>query len=301
MTQPITVDICICTFRRASLGDTIMSLARMALPQAAARIIVADNDTIPSARVLVEQVVPQVPFPVLYLHCPASNISLARNACLDAATAQYLAFVDDDEIVDPHWLSTLLARAEESRADVVLGPVEAVYDASMPDWLRRGRFHSAAPVVDRGEIRTGYTCNVLIRRSPRFDGERFDLGLGRSGGEDTDYFRRLHHAGARLVEAPSALVYEPVTPSRAGLGWLLRRRIRSGQSHGMGFREHRLAPRLRVMGLALSKVAYCLTLTALTVSSPVRWRSTLLRAALHAGVVGGVLGARQQPLYGAAS
>jgi len=294
----VTVDICVCTFRRASLADTVMSLARMTLDGIAASIIVADNDTVPSARPLVEELAAQVPFPVLYLHCPASNISLARNACLEAATATYAAFVDDDEVVDPLWLSTLVARAEESGADVVLGPVQAVYDVAMPDWLRRGNFHSVAPVLVGGEIRTGYTCNVLIRRSARFADMRFDLGLGRSGGEDTDYFRRFYEAGARLVGAPTAVVYEPVTPSRADLGWLLRRRVRSGQSHGMGLREHSYVARLRVMGVASSKVAYCIAMAAVTVFSPVRWRSNLLRAALHVGVVSGVLGTRQQQLYG---
>lgn len=298
MTEPVSVDICVCTFRRASLADALISLARMTLGDIAVRVIVADNDGVPSARTLVELLGTQMPFAVTYLHCPAANISLARNACLDAASADFLAFVDDDETVDPDWLVTLVGEAQRTGADVVLGPVEAIYDASMPDWLRSGNFHSTAPVSVRGEILTGYTCNVLLRRSARFAGFRFDLGLGKSGGEDTDYFRRLHEAGARLVAAPAALVYEPVPPSRAGLGWLLKRRLRSGQSHGMGFRGQGLTSRLKVVGLASSKVAYCATLTAVTAFSPVLWRRNLLRAALHAGVVAGVIGVRQARLYG---
>jgi hypothetical protein len=33
----------------------------------------------------------------LYVHAPARNISIARNACLDAADAPLIAFIDDDE------------------------------------------------------------------------------------------------------------------------------------------------------------------------------------------------------------
>jgi succinoglycan biosynthesis protein ExoM len=295
---PARIDICVCTFRRASLAETLLSIGRITMTGIEARLIVADNDGVPSAQPLVEQIAQQLPFPVLYLHCPAGNISIARNACLDAANADFVAFVDDDETVGENWLVDLLAAAEASGADVVLGPVEALYDPASPDWLRRGNFHSTAPVLVSGEIVTGYTCNVLVRRTPAFNLERFDLALGRSGGEDTDYFRRLHAIGARIAQAPSAVVYEPVPPSRARFGWLLNRRIRSGQSHGMGFRGLGMAARLRVMALAATKAAYCVVMTGITLPSPVLWRRNLLRAALHLGVAGGVLGAPQAQLYG---
>jgi glycosyltransferase involved in cell wall biosynthesis len=52
---------------------------------------------------------------------------VARNACLDAATAPLVAFIDDDQVASPEWLVALVGTLESSNADVVLGPVQAVY------------------------------------------------------------------------------------------------------------------------------------------------------------------------------
>jgi succinoglycan biosynthesis protein ExoM len=295
--RPASVDICVCTFRRPFLAETLRSIANLQVRGLAVRVIVADNDAVPSAQPLVELMGRRMPFPLLYLHAPMSNISVARNACLDAAAADFVAFVDDDETVSENWLIELVRTAVTSEADVVLGPVQAEYDAG-PRWLADGDFHSAAPVRVGGDILTGYTCNVLIRRRGAIVAQRFDLGLGQSGGEDTDYFSRLHDdLGARIAEAPTAIVHEPVPPSRATLGWLLRRRFRSGQTHGA---------RLRVAGhpvvasaaAAMTKIAYCAIMTLATVLSPVGWRRNLLRGALHVGTLAGLAGTRQAALYG---
>ena len=76
----------------------MQSLDRQALPEGvAARAIVIDNDETPSACDRVEAIAQTLSIPVKYVHAPANNISIARNAGLDAATAQWIAFIDDDE------------------------------------------------------------------------------------------------------------------------------------------------------------------------------------------------------------
>src|SRR3954471_8661560 len=107
----VSVDICICTFRRPFLAETLRSLAALEREGTDVRLIIADNDKVPSAKSLVDQAREGFPFPVTYLHAPSSNICIARNACLDAALADYVAFIDDDETVSPQWLSCLLAAA----------------------------------------------------------------------------------------------------------------------------------------------------------------------------------------------
>ncbi len=295
--HPVSVDICVSTFRRPFLAETLDSIGQLAIDGFAVRVIVADNDAIPSARPLVERLAPDFPFPLVYLHAPASNISVARNACLEAARARYVAFVDDDELVSPRWLRELVGTAEASGAAAVLGPVRAIYDETTPDWMRRGDFHSAAPVEVRGAIRTGYTCNALLRWSAPFTGLRFDPALGRSGGEDTDFFYRLNDLGGTIISAPAAVVYEPVPPERARLGWLLRRRHRAGQTHGMRLLGSG-AGGVRALALAAGKAGYCLLMLGLTLPSAVGWRRNLLRMVLHLGVLKGLFGGRQAVLYG---
>jgi len=292
-----SVDICICTFRRPFLVETLKSIGSLRVNGLSVRVIVADNDFVPSAAPTVELIGRQFPFPMTYVHAPAANISVARNACVDTADADFIAFVDDDETVSENWLHYLIDVAIGQDVGVVLGPVHAAYDEVAPSWMQRGDFHSTAPVVVGDEIVTGYTCNVLIRWSGATKAQRFDLALGRSGGEDTTFFYRLHDLGVKFAVAPEAIVNEPVPPSRATLAWLLHRRFRSGQTYGARLLEER-QPLSRALVLAGAKIAYCLAASAITLFSPVAWRRNLLRATLHIGVVAGLLRSRQAELYG---
>ncbi len=104
-----------------------------------------------------------LPLRIEYIHAPAGNVALARNACLDHAHAPLIASIDDDEIADAHWLARLHQGLQ--LLDVVFGPVQAQYAIDTPEWMRRGDFHSKVPVLRRdGRCDTGYTANVLLRR-----------------------------------------------------------------------------------------------------------------------------------------
>jgi len=295
------VDIGICTFRRPELERTLRSLANLAVPaEVAVRIIVADNDATPSARPVVDGLRPLLPFVVHYVHCPAANISVARNACLDNSDGDFLAFIDDDEQASTEWLLLLLMMADATQADAVLGPVRAQYEADAPDWMRRGDFHSTAPVWVNGEIRTGYTCNVLLRRaSPAIAGRRFNLALGETGGEDTEYFTHIHRAGAKISFAANAFVEETVTPGRARLSWLAKRRYRMGQTHGRLLAGNTpFVKRPAQMVLATAKAGFC-GLVSLGLSPLAIQRNRYgLRAVLHLGVISGLMGVREIRQYG---
>ena len=297
--EAIRVDICVCTYRRDFVRQTLRSLAALDTSGLAVRVVVTDNDVVPSARAIIEAEQRDLPFPLTYVHAPASNISVARNACLDAASGDFVAFVDDDEVVDRGWLRALVDMARAKTADVVLGPVTAVYDAAQPGWVVDGDFHSTRPVLVNGAIITGYTCNVLIRWTALARAQRFDVALGKSGGEDTEFFSRLHERGALIVEAPDARVLEPVPDARARMGWLMSRRLRAGQTHGAWLGRARSRQRAVAMAVALAKVSYCLVATAVTAPSAVLWRRNFLRATLHFGVMRGLAGARPAVLYGA--
>lgn len=297
----LRVDIAVCTFRREALGDTLASLAHLVVPEGVRlRIIVADNDAEPSARERVEAARTRMPIDLVYVHCPAGNISIARNACLDAADADFLAFVDDDETVEPLWLDRLLAEAAASGADVVLGSVQAVYAPEAPGWMRRGDFHSTHPVWVKGEIRTGYTCNVLMRlAAPSIADRRFDLALGRSGGEDTAFFDQVHAAGGRIGFARDAWVREPVPASRARFSWLAQRRLRMGQTHGQILAErHEGVARWTAAIRATAKCTVCLAAALGLAVLPVRRNRFFLRGLLHAGVIAGLFGSRTIEPYG---
>lgn len=296
-----SIDVGVCTFRRPELADTLRSLDAMDMPEGFdVSIVVADNDDTPTARDLVTALSRELTVPIRYQHAPARNISIARNACLDASTADFVAFIDDDETATPAWLAELVAMAEASDAAAVLGPVRAHYRPDAPDWMRRGDFHSTLPVWVRGEIQTGYTCNVLLRMgSGSLRGRRFSLARGQTGGEDTEFFDQMHKSGGRIAFAPEAWVDEVVPRTRAAFDWLGRRRFRVGQTHGhlLG-RNARGIGLVKQVGLASAKAIYCFASALPVLISPVRRNRSVLRGIMHVGVVSGLVGIREIRLYG---
>lgn len=300
----IPIEICICTFHRPHIAETLRSLAVLKLrSEWEVWVIVADNDEAPSAREIVEEAARATPFPVQYIHAPARNISIARNACLNAATAPYVAFIDDDELVTPNWLMAMMEKMESSKSDVVLGPVQALYGADCPDWIREGDFHSNVPVMNEKKTFTGCsTGNALLRRtSSAIKNLRFRRELGNTGGEDTLFFSAIQKAGGHIDYAPDGLITEIVPKNRATFMWLMKRRFRSGQTHAVLLLESDIDGLWSHIGnilLAAAKVVYCGIAAILNIVNPARMRYWLLRGALHAGVVLRLFGKAEIVQYG---
>lgn len=293
-----TVDVGVCTFRRPGVVDTLRSLGAQQIPDGVRlRVIVADNTSDQEARARVEDLAPSLPIEVRYLHAPERNICIARNACLDAATADFVGFLDDDEQAAPAWLSKMLAEAANGW-DAVLGPVRATYQPTAPAWMLEAEPHSTAPVQVGGRILKGYAGNVLIRRAAvEARGLRFDLRLGRQGGEDDDFFYRLTDSGGAIGYAEEAVAFEDVPADRASLAWLLKRSFRTGQTHARRLAQRpSLAMRLRNAVIASGKAGLCSVASA-TSFTVVRRNKWMLRGALHAGVVSGLAGRKTLEMY----
>jgi len=297
----LLIEICVCTFRRPSLAETLHSLGRQVLPEGTTlRIIVADNDQTPSAQDLVTRVAHDLPFHVHYVHAPSRNISLARNACLDAAKGEFLAFIDDDEVAPPNWIADLYALIVEGPYDAVFGPAMAEYPDSAPEWIKQADYHSNMPTRRNGTVQTGHTCNALIRtNAPCFAGQRFLLEKGRTGGEDTEFFFRAWRAGAHFAISDIAKVYEPVEPSRLAFRWIAKRKFRSGITYGR-LERGRLSLAKAAVSLCVTilKIAYCLLRALLGVFSSTTRNFWLLRAVFHSGVITSILSVKEQELYG---
>ena len=295
------VDVCICTYRRPAIAEALRSLARQqGCDGVRLRVVVADNADDTAARELIETTARELGLDAVYVHAPARNISIARNACLDAAAAEWLAFLDDDEIASPIWLSSLLCEAASEQWDAILGPVQAVYPKTAPAWVRDGNFHSTRPVFVRGRIETGYTGNVLIRRAAiTREGLRFRTELGRSGGEDEDFFNRLRDAGGRIGFARGAVAYETIPAERMTLGWLIRRNFRAGQTYGARQRARSAGgiARSRALALAAAKLSACAVAAAVHAPLAMRRNRFVSRAALHCGVVARLAGLKEVKLY----
>ena len=196
------------------------------------RLVVVDNDPDGSARATVDELRPSIDLDIDYRHETRRGIPFARNAVLDAATectSDFIAFVDDDEIVDTHWLEHLLATLRSHDADVVTGPVVSDLEGDPPAWLVDGGFFDSARHATGTKLHEAWTNNVLFTTAMirRFD-LRFDERLAMTGGSDAHFFRRVADAGATIVWCAEAIVRETVPTSRLDPRWLRRRSWRYG-------------------------------------------------------------------------
>lgn len=228
------VSVCICTYQRpAWLKHALESLRPSLSSGELAEIIVVDNDPAGSAADLVRASSFDGGIQLRYVHEPARNISTARNTALREASAEWIAFIDDDEFASPGWLGNLIATAERHDAAVALGPVVPAYGANVPAWVTRGAFferrrHLTGTIVGWHDARTG---NALFRKSLVASMTApFSESFGLTGGEDSEFFRRLEQQGKKMVWCDEAIVYEHVPAERATTGWMLRRSFRTGQT-----------------------------------------------------------------------
>jgi succinoglycan biosynthesis protein ExoM len=250
------ISVCICTLKRSSVIGTLDSIAEQTLPSdVEIEAIVVDNDVERSAEGLVSAWAAGARIPVTYAVEPERNIALARNRALSLARGEKLAFIDDDEVATPFWLSTLLAAQKRYAADVVIGRVDAIYPPGAARWL------VGADPLSRNWGPSGTVCtmgssaNALVSRKIIEKGSiGFDPAFGRTGGEDTDFFGRLCASGAKIVVEHEAVVREWVSPDRLERAYLCRRAIRAGQSYGaVRLRQLSRAGRLVFITATLAK------------------------------------------------
>jgi glycosyltransferase involved in cell wall biosynthesis len=243
------------------------------------------------------------PWPLEYVVEPKRGISSARNTGVrHAGAVDFVAFVDDDEWVEPTWLAELQRAQARTQAQVVVGPVIPVFDEIPPSWFAKGRFLAAQAYPQDEQLDFGYAGNALVHKSVlEPPGAPFSERFGLLGGEDTHFFMRVYLRGAKLVWAADARVYESIPASRMSVSWLLRREYRRGNTLSLCLRElEDSGPR------RLKRVAHGLVQlgqgAVLVVAAPVFGRYMLVRGlqrgAFGAGLITG-LGAHVYEEYGA--
>lgn len=82
---------------------------------------------------------------------PNGGVGSARNAGLDAAAGEYVAFLDSDDAYEPNFLKTLLTLAKRESAPVVCGSVREVYPEKngeeKADILKAGVFRTQEDIL----------------------------------------------------------------------------------------------------------------------------------------------------------
>jgi hypothetical protein len=158
----------------------------------------------------------------------------ARNSGVEAASADLVAFVDDDAEPSPSWLAGLAAGFQDPRVVAVGGDAEPVWEGSPPAWFPDEYLWvvgcSYRGMARDGSVRNPLGCNMAFRRDVLVTVGGFDQMLGRIGNvpfglEETELCVRLIKAdpSARIVIVSDASVRHHVPPGRQRPAYFLQR------------------------------------------------------------------------------
>jgi GT2 family glycosyltransferase len=229
--------------RPESLASCLDSLAALSYPRY--EIVVVDNaPSTPATAELVERVRaggtdgPAVRPAVRYAREDRRGPSWARNRGLDLARGEIVAFVDDDVLLDPHWLAELVRGfGAGSNVACVTGPiVPRELETPAQIWLEQyGGFCKgfARRIYDLAAHRPadrlfpytvgkfGSGANMAFRTAALRGLGGFDPALGPAtpalAAEDIALFFQVIEAGFQLVYEPGAIVYHAHSPDYARL------------------------------------------------------------------------------------
>ncbi len=263
--------VAVCTAKRPVMFRACLeSLINQAVPPGwKAEIIVVDNDAEPRSEPIVGDMAARSPFPLAYVHEPKQGIPFARNSAIEASLrsgAEWIAFIDDDEVADNNWLQALMEVASTTKADILHGRTLYNYPPLCKKWM---------PEKKRSRRKTGdqlvcaSTNNVMFRtrlvNSTHF-GLRFDTGKALTGGSDTAFFYKAADNGARIIYVAHAVVTENVPEERCTYKWRMKRYYRcSANSSSIEIsRKGRLLSALhlipKLVGSLVESMAICLLL-----------------------------------------
>lgn len=170
------------------------------------------------------------------------GLSGARNAGVAAASADVVAFLDDDAVAAPEWLASMLASYRDEHVLGVGGTVVPEWEASRPPWFPAefdwvvGCSYTGLR-TSPGPIRNPIGANMSFLREAIVDSGGFSTRVGRVGTkpvgcEETELALRIagRHPSGCIVQEPGAVVRHHVPRERASWRYFRQRCWAEGRS-----------------------------------------------------------------------
>ena len=225
--------------RAGTLGELLESIRRLRdLAETRPEIIVADNNSQDETRAIAERFAASLPGQIKIIRVTKPGKSATLNEALRLASGDYVAFLDDDVVVDQNWLSSLedfLLRGEFQAGQGKIGLHSP--DADDPKTRQLVSLYRTVPQLDHGpdveEVHSLNGANCFIARELLYRVGGFDerLGPGASGtSEDVDLARRLSQIGIRMGYARDCIVYHRIDRQRLCKNYFKQVHRRQGRS-----------------------------------------------------------------------
>ncbi len=234
------IDLVVPTIGRPSLAALLTSIAASRGPRPQ-RIYVVDDRRDPTADLPIGPHDDDFMRRIAVRRGAAAGPAAARNSGWRAADAPWIAFVDDDVLVDEDWLERLADDTSNAAPDVAgsQGRVRVPLPAGRrpTDWERNVAGLATAQWI---------TADCAYRRADLLASGGFDARFPRAYREDADLGLRLQARGKRIIPG-SRGVRHPVRPAH----WMVSVGLQAGNAddvvmtalHGATWRARAGAPR----------------------------------------------------------
>ena len=237
------ISVCVCTYNRAQmLSGCLQSLMELRTSSHFdVEIIVIDNNSSDNTKDVVLRHAMDGKIRLLYFHEATQGLSAARNRAVQEARGDYLAFLDDECIVQANWIEIVVATIEEFQPLIIGGPYTgAIPPGNVPAWFKSeyGNAYFVAHNFSRGfqQLFRASGGNIFLHRKV-FEAHHFDERFGVKGNE-LKLGEEIVLQNRFLSANPNTMVfYEPqmevahfILPHKMRLSYFSKRMIEAGAS-----------------------------------------------------------------------
>lgn len=230
--------------RSQYLSDLLETLFMQKVGTIDWEIIVVDNASTDDTHQLVEEKINKSPIPLRYVYEPNPGLHQCRHRGTREAIGEIIAFLDDDTILSPEWISGIDLILSQ-KADAVVSKILPKWEVPPPKWLSKliinGKF-SYLTLLDLEDDPKQidpllvWGASFFIRRSLIYeiggfhpDGMPPELIKFRGDGE-LGFFRKFKHHGYIAWYEPNSIAYHRVSSKRMSLEYLCQRSFNEGIS-----------------------------------------------------------------------
>ena len=251
--ESILITVALCTHNHADrLARTLADLGKLTPPYSPWEILLVDNAcTDETPKLLADTTWRPQGVSVRIIRENRLGLSNARNRAIKESRGKYLLFVDDDETPDPQWLTAYEHDMLAYTPDALGGRIDVLFEhGERPSWLQ-DELLGFLGHLDHGEGNwlndsdtPFYGGNFAVRVDIFPEVGEFDAGLGRkgqinTGGEDTEFYRRLIASNYRVRWVPDAIINHRIRADKLWRSYFLDLHYRQGMSEGSRTRGDR--------------------------------------------------------------
>lgn len=193
------------------------------------------------------------------------GLSKARNLGSRKARGEYLAFIDDDAVASPSWVTNILAFIAKHKGVAIFGgPYTSINQSSIPGWIPAEITSKKLPYKQPHPINLGQEwlsgTNFVVKKSLLHKLGGFDENLGvkansRGYGEETELQIRFSNAGYPVWYDPQIKVKHFFAIAKQNIRYLLTNQFRHGYFSRAVFQDLRVNTVKSTAGSILTHLA----------------------------------------------